>query len=327
MPSVSVLTIARGREAHLANVLKGLAMQAELPAEVVIAAMQEAPYEGLPAVPFPVRQVHATRPDGELPLAAARNAAARAARGEVLAFVDVDCIPAPGFVADIARMARPGEGLVMGEVMYLPQGATDEGPDFARFEAVAVRHSDRRAPPEAARAPCDDYRCFWSLNFALHRDDWDRSGGFDERFHGYGGEDTDFGRELAERGIPISWIRGARVYHQHHAHCMPPIHHMASVLRNAELFAGKWGHRTMGHWLLGFQLMGLVGEEEGRLTVLREPDEADFALCRQAPDMPYANTRRVIDRLQRDEIAGQSNRERTEAVERAQSRLTGVAAE
>ncbi len=326
MPSVSVLTIARGREAHLANVLKGLALQTEPPAEVVIAAMQEAPYD-LPETPFPVRQLQVTRTDGHLPLAAARNAAAGAATGEVLAFVDVDCIPAPDFVADVAAMAGPGAGLVMGEVMYLPHGAADRGPDFARFERLAVRHSDRQAPPEAPRAPCEDYRCFWSLNFALHRDDWARSGGFDERFHGYGGEDTDFGRSLSERGIPISWIRGARVYHQHHAHCMPPIHHLRSVLRNSELFAEKWGHRTMGHWLYGFQLLGLVDEEGGRLTVLREPDEADFALCRQSLDMPYANTRRVLDRLQAEEAAGQTNRERTETVERAQSRLTRVAAE
>lgn len=327
MPSVSVLTIAKGREAHLANVLEGLAMQRTLPREAVIAVMQEAPYEALPAMPFPVRQVRVTRPDGHLPLAAARNAAAAAASGDVLAFVDVDCIPDPGFVADVARMARPGEGLVMGEVLYLPHGTADHGPDFARFEAVAVRHSDRQAPPEGDRAPCDDYRCFWSLNFALHREDWARSGGFDERFYGYGGEDTDFGRTLSERGIPISWIRGARVYHQHHAHCMPPVHHLHSVLRNSELFARKWGHRTMGHWLYGFQLLGLVGEEGGELTVLREPGEADFALCRQGLDMPYANTRRVIDRLQAAESAGQSNRERTEAVERAQSRLVHLAAE
>lgn len=326
MPSVSVLTIARGREAHLANVLKGLALQSEPPSEVVIAAMQESPYD-LPQMPFPVRQVRVTRTDGHLPLAAARNAAAAAATGEVLAFVDVDCIPAPDFVADVAAMAPPGAGLVMGEVLYLPHGAAEDGPDFDRFERCAVRHSDRQAPPEAPRAPCEDYRCFWSLNFALHRDDWARSGGFDERFHGYGGEDTDFGRSLAERGIPISWIRGARVYHQHHAHCMPPIHHLRSVLRNSELFAEKWGHRTMGHWLYGFQMLGLVGEEEGRLIVLREPGEADFALCRQDRDMPYANTRRVLDRLQAEEAAGQTNRERTQAVERAQCRLTRVAAE
>lgn len=321
MPSVSVLTIAKGREAHLANVLRGLAMQSELPAELVIGVMQDTPYAGLPEIPVPVRQVPVTRADGHLPLAAARNAAAGAATGEVLAFVDVDCIPDPRFVADVAAMAEPGAGLVMGEVMYLPHGAAGDDPDFARFERLAVRHSDRQAPPAAARAPCNDYRCFWSLNFALHRDDWARSGGFDERFHGYGGEDTDFGRSLAERGIPISWIRGARVYHQHHAHCMPPIHHLRSVLRNADLFAEKWGHRTMGHWLYGFQLLGLVAEEEGRLTILREPDEADFALCRQDPDSPYANTRRVLDRLQAGEIAGQTNRERTEAVARAQSRL------
>ncbi|WP_237763612.1 glycosyltransferase family 2 protein, partial [Falsirhodobacter sp. alg1] len=74
-------------------------------------------------------------------------------------------------------------------------------------------------------------------------------GGFDERFTGYGGEDTDFGKTLSMAGQRIGWIAGAKVYHQYHPHHMPPVHHLHSVVRNAELFAEKWGYRTMEHWL------------------------------------------------------------------------------
>ena len=76
MRDVSVLTIARGREAHLHNVIRGLAAQTVPPRELVIAAMQDELYDGLPDVPFPIHQIQVTRPDGELPLAAARNAVA-----------------------------------------------------------------------------------------------------------------------------------------------------------------------------------------------------------------------------------------------------------
>ncbi len=326
MPETSVLTIAAGRAAHLRNVVRGLAAQTVPPRELVVGVMQDDPYDDLPETGFPIRQVHVRRADGQLPLAAARNAVAAAAAGEVLAFVDVDCIPAPEFVADVTRAVGLRGGLVMGEVMYLPEGAADDGPDWPLFERLAERHSDRGAPPRKPLARCDDYRCFWSLNFALTRADWDRSGGFDERYFGYGGEDTDYGRTLEARGIPIWWARGARVYHQYHAHCMPPIHHMRSVLRNTEVFRDKWGERTMGHWLHGFRLMGLIDEIDGELVVLREPNEADFALCRQKPERPYANTRRVLDILQADEARGLSNRERTAQVAAAEAALAGSSA-
>jgi GT2 family glycosyltransferase len=325
LPHVSVLTIAAGRPGHLANLVRGLQAQTEPPRELIVAVMQEAPYEDLPSADFPVCQIPVEKVGEELPLAAARNRAAEAAGGEVLAFLDLDCIPHPAFVADYARAARPGRGLVMGEVLYLAEGATGGGLDFARFDRAGVRHSDRQAPPEEGLRRCEDYRCFWSLNFAMHRQDWARSGGFHEGYVGYGGEDTDFGRVLADRGIGIWWIRGARVYHQYHPHCMPPIHQIPAILRNTEVFAARWGHRTMEHWLYAFQMMGLIEEGQGGLRMVREPGPEEFALCRQAPDMPYANTRRVLDTLQGIPEHERSERTREAEVARAQARLIRAA--
>ncbi|MCK0168506.1 glycosyltransferase [Jannaschia sp. S6380] len=296
MPPVSALTLARGRATHLRNLVIGLTRQTRPPSELVIGVMQEDLYDDLPATSFPVRQVRVR--GRELPLARARNRVAEAAHGEVLAFLDVDCIPAPKLIADYARMVGPSQGLSMGEVLYLPAGAAAEGWTYDRFAELGVRHCDRQGPPEGDRRRCEDYRCFWSLNFALHRRDWDASGGFDTRFVGYGGEDTDFGRSLSERGIPIWWVRGARVYHQYHPHCMPPIHHIPSIIRNAELFAQKWGHRTMEHWLHAFRMMGLIEPTDAGLRILRAPDAEDFALCRQQEDMPYAASGRVMRLLQ-----------------------------
>lgn len=295
LPSISVLTLGRGRDAHLRNVIRGLARQTTPPVELIIGCMQDDAYTELPEAPFPIRQLHI--PGADLPLSRARNSVARAARGQVLIFLDIDCIPAPDVCCTYGRLAKSGAGLLMGEVMYLPSGAAKGDWRIKAFDDVAERHSDRPGPPTGPIARCADYRCFWSLNFAIHRSDWDQSGGFDERFTGYGGEDTDFGRQLDDRGIPISWVRGARVYHQYHQHCMPPIHHIPSILRNTEIFAKKWGHRTMEHWLSGFRMMGLVKEINGVLMQIREPDAADFALCRQNEDMPYANTARVLRQL------------------------------
>jgi GT2 family glycosyltransferase len=324
MTSISALTIAAGRAEHLKNVVAGFQKQNVQPDELIIGVMQGELYEDLPETDFPVRQIFVT--GRELPLAAARNAVAAQAEGDLLVFVDVDCIPHPNLLQDYLAHSKRQPGLLMGEVGYLPGKATQDGLDYARFERLSVRHSDRQGPPAQGRARCKDYRCFWSLNFAMDRDSWLSSGGFDERYVGYGGEDTDFGRTLDERGIPIFWVKGAKVYHQYHAHCMPPIHQVASVVRNAELFASKWGHRTMEHWLYAFRLMGLVENTKQGIRILREPTEADFALCSQMENMPYASTRRVIDKL--DQRAGEkSGAERVAEVERAQSQFLLPAAE
>ena len=294
--TASVLTIARGRAAHLANMVRGLGRQTERPVELVIVRMQAEPYD-LPQVPFPVRQIELLR--DSLPLAEARNIAAREAQGDELLFLDVDCIPTPDFVASYRRHLADFDGLVMGEVMYLPDGVNREGWDYPDFEAVAERHSDRQGPPPEGIRLCNDYRCFWSLNFAIRRADFDRVGGFDERFHGYGGEDTDFGRVLDAAGVKIGWAKGARAYHQYHPHHMPPVHHMDSVIRNAELFREKWGHRTMGHWLHAFELMGLIEQDEEHIRILRGPSEADLDLTRHQAHRPYCNSAEVIREIER----------------------------
>lgn len=173
--TVSALTLARGRAAHLRNVILGLTRQTRQPDELVIGVMQDTLYDDLPQTDFPIRQVQVT--GRELPLSRARNTVAAEAAGECLVFLDVDCIPAPELIADYMGYAVPGNGLIMGEVKYLPAGTATDGWSYPKLEAVAVRHSDRQGPPAEGLKRCNDYRCFWSLNFAIHREDWVKSGG------------------------------------------------------------------------------------------------------------------------------------------------------
>ena len=293
---LSVCTLAHGRDAHLANLVRGLSQGSLAPDELVIAVMQDRVYD-LPETPFPVQQV--LLGSRGIPLAQARNRAAHEARGEALVFLDVDCIPAADCVADYARLLPHRAGVLMGEVAYLPKGATASGIDYDRFEREGIQHSERRGPPEHAAAElCADYRCFWSLNFAMSAADFARTGGFDESFVGYGGEDTDFGRTVATKDMPIWWVRGAKAYHQYHPHHMPPVHHLDSVIANAHRFRDKWGEPTMQHWLRAFVLMGLAERRGDNWVKLREPEEHDLALTRQQSDAPYASSAAVLEWLE-----------------------------
>ncbi len=294
--TVSICTLAHGRASHLAHLVKGLTHSPRPPSELIVAVMQEARYE-LPATSFPVRQVLIG--GSEVCLAEARNTAARHARGDLLVFLDVDCIPTPRLVDDYAAASAFNDGVLMGEVGYLPKGATDRGIDYDRFEQLAVEHSERAGPPRGMVGRCNDYRCFWSLNFAIPAKTFHDLGGFDPSYVGYGGEDTDFGRTLVTKDVPLWWARGAKAFHQYHKHHMPPVHHLDSVLANAQVFARKWGEPTMQHWLRAFRLMGLI-EPSGKdsWTKLREPGEEHFALTRQQEHQPYASSSLILEQLE-----------------------------
>lgn len=293
--NISVCTLGFGREAHMYNLVAGLAQSEVIPDELVVAVMQADTYT-LPDTPFPVRQV--MMGSTGIPLAAARNRAACEAVGELLIFLDVDCIPHPSLVGDYRAAAAVQSGVLMGEVGYLPNTAPTDALDFAAFERLAVQHSERAGPPPGQIGICTDYRCFWSLNFAMPSHDFASVGGFDETFDGYGGEDTDFGRSFVTAGVPLSWVRGAKAFHQYHPHHMPPVHHLDSVLANAHRFQQKWGEPTMEHWLRAFQLMELIKHDGEKWVKRRDPGETELALTRQQSNQPYASSASVLVQLE-----------------------------
>lgn len=292
---ISVCTLAHGRDEHLRNLVRGLNESRLPPDELIIAVLQDQPYD-LPDAVFPVRQIM-LQSEG-LCLSAARNRAAAEAGGELLVFLDVDCIPHPDLLPDYAAAAPRCAGVMMGEVGYLPSDAPLQALDFAVLDELSVQHSERPGPPSTPTAPCRDYRCFWSLNFAMEAALFRRLGGFDENYRGYGGEDTDFGRTCAEHGVAIFWLRRAKAYHQYHPHHMPPVHHLDSVIRNAEYFRRKWGQPTMQHWLRAFRLMGLAEPGPAGWRRVRPTREDDLALTRQQQHQPFASSAHVLALLE-----------------------------
>ncbi len=278
-PGVAVLTLVKGREGHLRRVAEGLARNARHPDRLVVVDMGEAPV-AVPSLPFPV--VHHRVPSPGLPLAAARNAAARLAGAGILVFLDVDCIPAAGLVAALAADVAAEDALICPEVLYLPPGAGDEGEDALR--TLGRRHPVRHFPATGMRREANT-GLFWSLAFAVRRATFDRIGGFDEGFTGYGGEDTDFAFRARDAGVPLLFTAATLAFHQHHAAHDPPLSHFADIVANATRFRARHGFWPMDGWLAAFARMGLIeAPGNGPLRVLRHPTAAETAAAACAPD-------------------------------------------
>jgi GT2 family glycosyltransferase len=144
-----------------------------------------------------------------------RNAAARGAKGEILAFLDDDAVAEPGWIASGVRALRNAE----------IAGGPDLGPTDAPYrERVSdlllatpligsgVPAHERGAPEGPVRSPHDVALC----NLFVRRDAFETLSGLDESL-GYVGEDTDFVSRALARGFRARLDPAVRVCHRRRA--------------------------------------------------------------------------------------------------------------
>jgi glycosyltransferase involved in cell wall biosynthesis len=148
--------------------------------------------------------------------AAARNAGVCAASGDVLAFIDSDCVPSPRWLAAGLAVLRSGaaEHVVAGAI-------TRSG---ARRSWVALYDS-------ANYLRQADYvhgsTGFVTANLLVHRTVFDRIGPFDVVFNEAAFEDQEWAMRAQDLGIPVSYAANAIVDH-------PCMLRLGEVRRKAE---------------------------------------------------------------------------------------------
>jgi glycosyltransferase involved in cell wall biosynthesis len=215
-PRLSVIVSTFERPDALRLALEGYARSRFRDFEVIVADDGSADGTGAlvaelaSASPYPLSRVW--QPHEGFRLAAARNLAVRAARGSVLAFADGDCIPLDGSLESLALRCEPGRA-VTGDRCILARDETERL--LARVDRVedTTIVATRRELPRLRRLRWKN-RLYgftrWkprpklvAANAAVHRIDFERVNGFDERFVGWGYEDEDFARRLRWTGVRI----------------------------------------------------------------------------------------------------------------------------
>lgn len=225
VPEVSVVVPYYRAQADLDRLLEALAAQ-EHPAarlQVVIADDGSPEPPVLPAG-LPFATVVVRHEDRGFRASAARALGVRAADGAVLAFLDGDMLPEPGYLtAACAAPVRSGQAVVVGRRRHLDARLLEAGdwrpgqpvPEDAQLPDPAWLADAYAQTGDLRRADSTAYRFVISAVLTVARDVYEDAGGFDPSFVGYGGEDWELahrlwraGGEFAHEPRAVAWQAG-----------------------------------------------------------------------------------------------------------------------
>ena len=275
---ISVCTLYSQRTSHLQNLIQGLINSKIHPWELVIICMNDSQPE-LPSTPFKIHSSVINSPH-KLPLAQARSQAYSIAQGEFLIFLDVDCIPDPNLVETFAYHLEQEDALYQGSIRYLHSQWRKQW-TFETLHFDSSPHHLQGKELQRNQRISHGYEFFWSLCFGIRKSTFTQIGGFDSRFTGYGGEDTDFSFTARLNKVPFYKI-SALAYHQFHASYSPPLNHLTDIVENAKVFYDKWNFLPMDNWLKQFAELGYIKLEDDRIEILKYPSQSEIEAFRKS---------------------------------------------
>lgn len=216
-PHVSVVVTHYQQPRELELTLAALARQSHPAARLEVIVADDGS-SSRPAVPAGMKSV--TQEDRGFRAARIRNRAVSLAEGDVLLFLDADTVPEPGYVAALSRLpAQQREAVVVGRRRHADLSELAPGADVAA--EGARRLLDEPGWLRDAYTATDDLRRSDETSFRFvvgavmgcSRWFFEQTGGFEEAFTSYGGEDWEWAHRAWTHGALLGHVPAAVAWH------------------------------------------------------------------------------------------------------------------
>ncbi|CAM3834226.1 glycosyltransferase family 2 protein [Micrococcus flavus] len=204
-PEVSVVVPHYRAQADLDRLVAALAAQDHPASRLQLVVADDGSPEP-PVLPgdLPFASVVVRQEDRGFRASAARALGVRAAEGRVLAFLDGDMLPEPGYLsAACAAPAASADAVVVGRRRHLRPEAVAAGwrpgepvPEADLLEEPAWLRGAYAGSGDLAVTDATAYRFVISAVLTVAREVYEDAGGFDPAFVGYGGEDWELAHRL-----------------------------------------------------------------------------------------------------------------------------------
>ena len=206
-PTVSVIIPTYNRAHLLPRLAEALAAQSHAPNEVIL--VDDGSADDTPSTLNGVCREraswHALRQENAGP-GAARNRGLQAATGDLLVFVDDDCVPHARFIEEhVQTHTTRGRGLAVAG--YTPWHPDLEVSPFMEMALRGVLFAFNSIT-DPDNLP---FTCFYTANCSAWREDVLAVGGFDESLRFY--EDADLAYRLQQQGVHLVYNERAVAYH------------------------------------------------------------------------------------------------------------------
>ncbi len=207
-PGISIVVITADEERNVRGCLESLLAQ-DYPADLYEVIVVDASRDRTPDIVAEYPRVRLVRgvPKG---FSTQKNEGVRAARFDILAFTDADCVIPPGWLEGIARAFADPEVAAAGGDAFPPPGSGR----FGRWSACVGHPAGgalgfdanvRPGPGRAAFVP--------GCNNAVRRSALEAMGGFSDDFR-EGGEDVDLSRRMRRAGLRLDYAPGMSLFHK-----------------------------------------------------------------------------------------------------------------
>ena len=205
----SVIVSTYEKPAYLDLVLASIAWQTEMPWEVIIAddgsSVETTNVISRWRKRVTFKLIHMFQPDDGFRLARSRNLSSAKAFGDILIFIDGDCLLPRDFLAEIKALYRPGV-LIFGSRKLMPKDETNKAiSKCLKDSGIQLLFSGRKFMKLKIGVfrwwPFRSWKNVRGFLMVAGRADVMALGGFDESYTTWGLEDSDFAVRASRLGL------------------------------------------------------------------------------------------------------------------------------